>query len=106
MEGEDYMNGPKIIRAGKDPDCVHDTYIDTNMIGTCRKCGQVRKYARSLATDIEAVRSPVVRAALMEEFQQTEAGHQKKAPSKRQYTRRGTVNPESAQWSRLKRAGR
>lgn len=106
MEGEDYMNGPRVIKAGKDPDCIHSEYINTSMIGTCRSCGRVRKYARTLAGDVDPAKNPVMRAAMLEEFQQTQAASQEKAPPKRQYTRRGTSNPESAQWSRLKRSSR
>lgn len=105
MEGEDYMNGPRVIKAGKDSDCIHDEYIDTSMIGTCRKCGRVRKYARTLAGDVDPARNPVFRAAMLEEFQQTKAASQEPAPPKRVYTRRGASNPESAQWARVKRAG-
>lgn len=113
MEGEDYMNGPKVIKAGKDPDCIHNEYIGTDLIGTCRHCGRVRNYGRSLTGEIEPIRSRAFRAAMLEELQPTEAGQQRKSQSrggvataKRNYTRRGSSNPESAQWSRLKRSAR
>jgi hypothetical protein len=35
--------GLKMLRAGNDPDCVHYEQIDGD-IGTCVRCGQVRKY--------------------------------------------------------------
>jgi len=51
------MHRPKVIRAGKDPDCIHREYIDTNLIGTCCKCGQVRSYRDAEIADDPPVKS-------------------------------------------------
>ena len=37
------MSGPKIQKAGNDPDCIHFEDI-VGLIGTCWKCGQVKDY--------------------------------------------------------------
>ena len=40
------MDRPKILKAGDDPDCIHHEDISPSLIGTCRKCGQVKDYSR------------------------------------------------------------
>ena len=38
------MSKPKVIKAGKYPDCVHHEQINGGLIGICCKCGQVKDY--------------------------------------------------------------
>ena len=96
------MSKPRIIKAGKDPDCVHHEYIDSSMIGTCRKCGQVKNYGRFMADDIDPVMKVTHGDATLEQVQESRS-KRGSAGKKRKNALRGSANENSAAWVRIKR---
>ncbi len=91
------MTRPTIIRAGNDPECVHRESVDTDLIGTCSLCGQVRSYAQTE----ERALSPTYGDAT---FGSVQASRGKGAAAGgRRKARVGSVHDGSAAWASLRR---
>ena len=93
------MSKTKIIKAGKDPDCVHREHIDGGLIGTCRKCGQIKDYRSIMAGNIDLAVKVSHGDATLEQVQESRA----KGGIASRKVRRGSVNENSAAWAGIKR---
>ena len=95
------MSKPKVIKAGKYPDCVHHEHINGEQIGTCWKCGQVRDYQRVLASDIDPDMEASHGDATLEQVQQSRSNGGKLGKQAKN-AKRGSVNENSAAWAGLR----
>jgi len=96
------MSKPKVIKAGKDPDCIHHEHIDGELIGTCCKCGQVKNYRSVWASDTEPSLMKSRGDATLEQVQQSRSkGGQQGKQAKN--ASRGSSNENSAAWAGINR---
>ena len=87
------MSRPQIIRAGRYPDCIHHEHVDSELIGTCRRCGQVKAYGEKTILDYDLASRPSYGVATQEQIDQ--------ARTKGGYAKRGSGNAHSAEWVRV-----
>jgi len=90
------MSRPQIIRIGRDPGCIHHEHVDSELIGTCRRCGQVKAYGIGNIVDFDLATRPSYGSSTLEQVEQsrTKGGYAKKA-------KRGSENAHSAEWVRV-----
>ena len=85
------MKGPRIVKAGKHPGCVHHESIDGRMIGTCRKCGQIRAYG---STEFMKDGKFII--------EQVQGARSRGGIASRKKPQRGSANENSAAWAGLR----